>query len=169
MFGRKGSKDERLEMLENKVYKEMMYLVYTVLTLSIIYKYIRYGIGPGEASAVLEISLLLLLSLYSIVRYKKLQLFVDKAEEYNARHKMKYSTFNMVIGGVIGLGLALLFGINSAVNYADTTAQSIYYFFLVFGVSAVIYMVPLALLSGIVPWLAERKAEKLRLEGESED
>lgn len=169
MFGKRRLKDERLENLENKVSKEMVYLVYAVLVGSLIYKHFRFGFGPEGASAWLELTLILTLSVYSTIRYKALGLFVAKAEEYNAGHKMKYSVSQMIIGGLFGLVFALSFGINSAVNYADTTAQSVYYFFLVFGVSAFIYMVPFALLMGIVPWLSERKSEKLRLDDDLEE
>ncbi|WP_444684544.1 DUF6773 family protein [Alkalicoccus luteus] len=159
-------KDERVVGLENKVYRELMYIVYALLLASLIYNYVQFG--AQEAFLSIEVALLLLLSLYSGIRYQMMGLYTDKAEEYLVKKKKKYSTFYFVAGGLLGLGFSFSFAFNSAINYAETTTQSITYFATVFFVCAIIYIVPLALLTGFMPWISERKAKKRLQEDEGE-
>lgn len=65
------------------------------------------------------------------------------------------------IGAVIGIVLGLVFGINSALNYAEGMGQSIYYFFLTFATTVMMYT-PFLFIVLFVPYiLAKKKSERV--------
>lgn len=133
--------DERIVNIQNKIYKEIYMLVMLICLASVIGKFIMLGM---DTSVITELAILLASSLYYLIRSASLGIYSDAVEVHDRTSKFKMSTKNIITGSVMGVGLALFFGLRSAVLYADGGLQSLWYFVLVAFVSLMIY-VPLFL------------------------
>lgn len=129
--------DERVRNMQNQIYREVYNVITLICCLSIAYKFITIGISFQAIST--EFFVLIGGSLYYVLRSAQLGLFSDEVEMHDANSKIKYSKKTILYGALLGLFIALSMGINSAVSYADSTEQAIYYFFLVSFVSLCIY------------------------------
>ncbi|MEK5078488.1 DUF6773 family protein [Solibacillus sp. FSL W7-1436] len=135
--------DERVYNMQNKIYREIYLLTMIILIVSIGVKIYRFGINMESIAT--EMVILIAASLYYGFRSSQLGVFADEVELHDANSKFSYSTKQLILGSGLGLAIALFMGINSAYQYADSSAQAIEYFFIVFIVSLIIY-VPLYLL-----------------------
>ncbi len=61
-------------------------------------------------------------------------------EMHDRKSKWSHQKKNLFSSLILGIGIALVFGINSAVQYAEGVNQSIYYFLLTTFVSLIIYI-----------------------------
>lgn len=137
LFTRKKVVDERVVNMQNKIYREINYLVLIICILSIAIKFSTKGFDPDYVQT--ECAILLAIGLYYTYRSAKLGLFSSEIEMHDANSKYNYNTTTIFWGIALGVLIAILMGVNSAYNYADSTQQAINYFFVVFGVTLLMY------------------------------
>ncbi|SDJ82155.1 DUF6773 family protein [Sediminibacillus albus] len=165
-FQRNKVKDERITNLQNKIYREIFLIVAAICVLSLIIKQLNHGYS--EANIWTEAVILLVSSFYYMIRSTGLGIFSAEVELHNQASKRSMAFKNIVFGLLFGIGIGTFFGIRSAVLYADSTLQSIYYFLLVSLVSFIIYIPFLIVVVGIT-YLAAKKRSDRAVEKELED
>lgn len=158
-FFKKKLQDERVTAEQNKIYREINYLIQVILLISVIYKYFRYEVSLELVAT--EIIIAFAAAIYYSFRATQKGLFSAEVEMHDKKSKWKYQTKTMLTGLLIGIGLSLLFGINSAVHYAASTQQATWYFILVFFVSFMIYVPFLFLISVISYNIAKNRSDKM--------
>lgn len=155
--------DERIDQLKNKIYKEAHYLVLAICIVSLMVKMIVQG--PNGISPIwTELVIVTVSSLYYVARSAKLGLYSDEIEVHDRGSKLPMTAKNALIGGLIGLGIALFFGVRSAVLYADGGLQSVWYFLIVSLASLIIYVpvyVGIMLILHAVAFRTSKRASQL--------
>jgi len=139
--------DERITNMKNKIYAEIYILVSVICSISFVVKYFIYGIGIDVVAT--ELIILILSGSYYLYRSIKLGIYSAEVEMHDSKSKWPQKKKNLYSGVALGIVIALVFGINSAVQYAEGLNQSIAYFFLTGAVSLMIY-VPLFLVVLVV-------------------
>jgi hypothetical protein len=147
-------KDERIENVRNQIYKEMYYVVLVICFVSMVVTIYKYGHDVNEF--ILELLILFLGGVYYLARSIYLGVFWDEVEMHDRTSKTPMSTKTIYRGIGFALIIAILMGINSAFNYADTSTQGLLYFGLVLFVSVVIYLPIFLLLFGGIYFLAKK-------------
>ncbi|WP_246061707.1 DUF6773 family protein [Paenibacillus oralis] len=136
-FDKKGAvRDERIEQLKNRIYKEIYVLIAIICSVSV---FLKTFVLDGQPSMLLEVIILLAGGLYYGIRSIALGIYSDEVEVYEQSSKRSYGKRTLYTGLAIGLTLALLFGIRSAVLYGDESTY-LKYFALVFLVSLGLYI-----------------------------
>ncbi|WP_096155636.1 MULTISPECIES: DUF6773 family protein [Bacillus] len=131
-------KDERIVALQNRIYREIYYLVIGIIFVSLAYKLF---VGTFDLQNIaLELILLLTVGAYYTLRSMQLGVFSAEVELHDQQSKVPMKWKTVLTGVVLGIGIALFFGINSAIRFAETTAEAYNFFFLVFFVSLIIYL-----------------------------
>ncbi|MCH4825398.1 DUF6773 family protein [Planococcus halocryophilus] len=130
--------DERLTNIKNKIYAEVYILIIVFLSISIVLKYFIYNLGAQSITT--ELIILFVSGIYSAYRSTKLGLFSAEIEMHDRKSKWSRQKKNLFASIILGVGIALFFGINSAVQYAEGTLQSIHYFLLTTLVSLMMYL-----------------------------
>ena len=156
---RKKQLDERVTNLQNKIYREIYYLVMLICIISVAYKFITIEVSMDIVNT--EWFIFIVTSVYYATRSSYMGIFTDEVEMHDRTSKLKLSSKNIILGIVFGLVIAVAFGVNSAVNYADNTQQRIYYFVSVFLVSLLIYVPILTGLIGMSYVAAKRKSDQV--------
>lgn len=146
--------DERLENSRNKLYKEIYFIISAICLLSLVIK--TYILETGIEGIVLELLILLVSGVYFLARSIFLGLYWDEVELHDRKSKTPMSSKAIYTSGGFALVIAILMGINSAVSYADSSAQGLWYFVLVLLVSIMIYFPILLILSGGIYALARK-------------
>ena len=136
-FRRKKIVDERVINMQNKVYKEIYLIIYLICIASIVIKFIKHGFIVENV--LTECIILVAAGIYYSFRVSQLGIFSDEIEMHDTNSKYSYKAKTIFIGVIFGVIIATIMGINSAYNYADSTGEAIYYFFLVFFVTLCIY------------------------------
>lgn len=131
-------KDERVEQAKNQIYRELYIVVVGLCFLSIIIK--QFVDVAAYSSILAEIVILLIPSLYYMVRGWQLDIFSAEREMHDRRSRIPMTAKNFIYAGAGGVAISLYFGTRSAILYAEGSAQSISYFFLVAAVSLMIYL-----------------------------
>ncbi|GIO84765.1 hypothetical protein J25TS5_16970 [Paenibacillus faecis] len=136
-FNKNKLTDERIVNLKNQIYREAYLLITIICSASIILK-----IFLQEAPSTLtEVIVLLAGGIYYGVRSVMLGIYSEEVEVHDRESKTPYSRKTVWSGLAIGLGIALFFGIRSALLYGKSDLQTqVWYFFLVFAVSLIIYL-----------------------------
>lgn len=137
-FKNKAFKDERITNTKNKIYAEIYILIVGISFISIILKYYMYNLGP--ASIATELTILIASGIYYLYRSANLGITSAEIEMHDRKSKWSRQKKNLVSSIALGIGIALFFGINSAVRYAEGVNQSITYFLLTTFVSLLIYL-----------------------------
>ncbi|RID82198.1 hypothetical protein D1953_18775 [Peribacillus asahii] len=150
----KKTTDERIENVGNKIYREMYHVIMAICLISFVVKMYKYGAGIEEV--VLELVILIGGGVYFLARSIFLGVFWDEVEMHDRTSKTSMSM--KTIFSSIGLAfiIAVVMGINSAVSYADSSSQGLWYFTLVSFVSVIIYLPILLLLFGGIYLLAKK-------------
>lgn len=150
----KKIKDERVEHVRNKIYKEMYHVILAICLVSALFKLYKYGAGSGEL--YLEFVIIVAGGLYYLARSIFLGVLWDEVEMHDRTSKTPMS--RKTIFGTVALALiiAIIFGVNSAVSYADSSSQGLWYFILVSFVSVLIYLPILLLFFGGIYLLAKK-------------
>ncbi|QQK78048.1 hypothetical protein HUG15_22305 [Salicibibacter cibarius] len=164
--GNKNKKDERIIQSQNKIYKELYWVVVAICFLSMAIKMSIYG--WGEAMILTELAILLACGVYYLIRSSNLGLFSDEVETHDEKSKFSTDTKLVFFIGIAGVVFALFMGINSAMQYAEGTAQSWVYFGLVFFVSIVGYVGFLLFVIGIPYLLAKSNSKRIARKNEEE-
>ncbi|MDM5452176.1 DUF6773 family protein [Peribacillus simplex] len=150
----KKIKDERVEHVRNKIYKEMYHVILAICLVSALFKLYKYGAGSGEL--YLEFVIIVAGGLYYLARSIFLGVLWDEVEMHDRTSKTPMS--RKTIFGTVALALiiATILGLNSAVSYADSSSQGLWYFVLVSFVSVMIYLPMLLLFFGGIYLLAKK-------------
>ncbi|RCW74938.1 DUF6773 family protein [Saliterribacillus persicus] len=156
---KKNVEDERFEAEQNKIYKEVYFITSMLIFLSLIWK--TFTTGLDLSNIYVELILLFVPGIYYSIRYIYLGLFSDVVEMHNRNSKYSYLSKNLFYGILSGIILALIFGVNSAVNYADSTGEAYYFFFLVFFVSLLMYVPFFAVFSLVTYQSAKKKSDQI--------
>ncbi|SDI48500.1 DUF6773 family protein [Natribacillus halophilus] len=164
--GSKSGKDERIIQMQNKIYRELYWVVVFICFLSMAIKISVFG--WGGVTIVTEFAIVLACGIYYLIRSSYLGLFSDEVETYNEKSKFSTDTKLVFFIGIAGVALALYMGINSAVQYAEGTAQSWAYFGSVFLVSIVMYLGFFTFLIGIPYLLAKSNSKRIANKNEEE-
>ncbi|UOQ48517.1 hypothetical protein MUN88_21220 [Gracilibacillus caseinilyticus] len=159
MFFKKGSfQDERVTNEQNKIYRELYVVIYLVCLVSAIYKTFKYGISMEYVAT--ELIIFIVAGAYYAVRVVQKGLFTSEVELHDHKHKWSFQAKTVISGIVFGLVIALVFGVNSAVQYADSRMEEISFFFISFAGSLMIYL-PFLLIGLIVSYqVAKTKSDK---------
>ncbi|WP_026571774.1 MULTISPECIES: DUF6773 family protein [Sediminibacillus] len=158
LFNRNRLKDERIINLQNKIYREIYIFVIAICVLSLVIKYVTSD--DDLQNVWLELVILLGSSIYYMIRSTGMGVFSAEVEMHDQTNKRPMSVKTILIGALFGAGLAIFLGIHSAVSYADTTTQSVYYFLLTSVVSFIIYIPFLMIVNGLAYWGAKKRSDK---------
>lgn len=131
-------KDERLANLKNKIYAEIYILVMVIIGISTVAKYFIYDMGIQGITT--ELAIAFISGVYYTYRSTRLGVISAEVEMHDRESKWTRQKKNLFTGIILGILIALFFGINSAVQYAEGPGQRIYYFSLVSIVSLMIYL-----------------------------
>jgi hypothetical protein len=146
----KGSKqiDERILWVKNQIYKEVYAVAAVVCILSIIIKlYIKeYGINE----ILTELSVLIISSVYIAVRMIMTGVYSDETEVHDRANKIPLNRKQLIFGVILGIVIALYFGIRSSLLYAESISQRVWYFSIVSFASLSIYC-PIFILIMTIP------------------
>ncbi|GGG73139.1 DUF6773 family protein [Paenibacillus radicis (ex Gao et al. 2016)] len=145
--------DERLDQVRNKMYAEAYWLVVLICNVSAIVKIIRFG--PDYKLFITELIILVVSSLYIGLRSIFKGVYAAEAELQDRRSRVSRSKKQIISGLVLGLGIAIFFGVRSAVLYGDDSTR-LWYFLTVFAFSIIFY-IPLFLM---ILWLGDAAARK---------
>ena len=151
--------DERVQNIQNKIYREIYYIVSIFCVISLFGKTVIYG-GGFEYIAT-ELIILMVTSIYYSIRAMYSGVLSEEVEIHDANSKVRFSTKTAFIGIASGVVIALSMGLNSAFNYADSNAQAIEYFFMVFLISLLIYAPFLAIFLFITYQSAVKKSKQI--------
>lgn len=131
-------KDERLTNLKNKIYAEIYILVMVIIGISTVAKYFIYDMGIQGITT--ELAIAFISSVYYTYRSTRLGVISAEVEMHDHESKWTRQKKNLFTGIILGIVIALFFGINSAVQYAEGAGQRVYYFFLTAIGSLMIYL-----------------------------
>ncbi len=160
-FNKKNEiKDERVEALYSKIYREVYALVVIIAAISILVKYLYYGLNLEYV--LFEIILLIVVSVYFLVRSVWMGLYSDMVElhDKNKKVSLPMNVKQVVIALIAGLGIALFFGIRSSMLYGGG-GNRLNYFLLVFSASFLIYIPFLVLVTFLINYFANKKSKKI--------
>jgi len=160
-FNKKNEiKDERVEGIYNKIYREAHTLVVILAALSMITKYLYYGLNLEHV--LFELILLILSSLYFLVRSIWLGLYSDMTElqDKNKKISLSFNVKQVVIALISGLGISLFFGIRSALIYGGG-GNRLSYFIMVFSASFLIYIPFLVIVTFLINYFANKKSKEI--------
>ncbi|MGJ7911710.1 DUF6773 family protein [Neobacillus sp. LXY-1] len=152
--------DERIENIRNKIFKEMYYLIMVICLVSIGIKVANHGFELKLM--ILELVILFLGGVYFLIRSIFLGVYWDEVEMHDRMNKTTMGTKTVWSSIGLALVIAIIFGVNSAVSYANGTTQGLWYFILVLFVSIMIYLPIFLLLFGGVHLLAKKISLKNR-------
>ncbi|MFF2092359.1 DUF6773 family protein [Paenibacillus sp. NPDC058174] len=150
---RSSTGDERLDQVRNKLYAEAYWLVVIICYVSAVVKLIRFG--TDYKLFLTEFIILAATSVYIGIRSILKGVYAAKAELKDRRSRMSRSKKQLISGLVLGLGIAIFFGVRSAVLYGDDSTRFVY-FLSVFAFSIIFY-IPLFL---IILWLGHAALRK---------
>ncbi|SFD68432.1 hypothetical protein SAMN05216238_103142 [Lentibacillus persicus] len=159
MFYRKrNTKDERITIIENKIYREIYILVMAICLVSVGVKLYMHGVRLDNV--LTEWIIIIAGGVYHSYRSATLGIFSDEVEMHDRTNSMSKEKKNLLIGMGIGVVLACYFGLRSAILYGNGGIDSVYTFLLVFFVSFLIYIPFFVLVSTISFTIMKRKSDK---------
>lgn len=160
IFSKKNRmQDEWVVHTRNKIYAELYVLVVIICNISAILKYFVYGLSIEHV--LTELLILFACGVYYLYRSVRLGLFSAETELHDREHKWSRQKKNLFGGIGLGVGIALVMGVNSAVQYAEGTQQSIYYFFLTAFASLMIYLPFFVVVLVVGNEMAKRKSDRI--------
>ncbi|MUV37565.1 hypothetical protein JNUCC1_01371 [Lentibacillus sp. JNUCC-1] len=161
IFKRKKNEDERIVNVRNKIYAELYIVVIVICMSSIIIKQFVYDMSTEHNRIYTELIILIGGGVYYLFRSARLGIYSAEVELHDRTSKWSMRKKTLVISIALGIGMALAFGINSAVQYADGVGQSIYYFFMVAFVSLMIYLPFFIIILVVTNEVAKRKSDEV--------
>lgn len=151
-------KDERVEALKGKIYKEAYFLIAAICGISAIYK--NWYLGLDWTTVTTELVALLVAGLYTMVRSIALGIVADESEMHERTSRWPLDRKATVMGLAAGVVIALVFGVRSALVFGDETTRLLY-FVVVFFASLFIYVPFLAVTALLATHVPRRLSEKL--------
>ncbi|HAM80560.1 DUF6773 family protein [Ornithinibacillus bavariensis] len=165
-FKKKKISDERIINIQNKIFKEIYYLILVICSVSILLKIYYFNFDINHI--LTELVILILGGLYYTFRTVQLGIFSDEVEIHDRTSKWTMTKKNIMFILALVIILAIITGLNSAINYREGTSQSIYYFILVFFVTILIN-VPVFMLVFVVGHEIARSRSKKVIEKQLEE
>lgn len=129
--------DERITNTINKIYKEAYFLAMIISLISIVVKYSLYGVNVRLV--ITEILIIFVPCLYYLIRIVRLGIYLDEIEVHDRTNKISMSTKKIIVGLVLGVAIAVFFGLRSSILYGNDSNR-LWYFIIVFFVSIGIYI-----------------------------
>ncbi|WP_251036162.1 DUF6773 family protein [Paenibacillus sp. ISL-20] len=158
-FKKNSVEDERIVNLKNKLYKEVYTLIMIICSISVIIK--SFALSRTEP-VWLEMLIILGGSLYFGIRSVAMGIYSDEVEVHDQRSKIPFRMRTAIWGLIIGVALALYFGIRSAILFGnDSSATEIKYFFIVFFVSLIIYIPLFVIVNSVIHYGANKVSQKM--------
>ncbi|MFC3040463.1 DUF6773 family protein [Virgibacillus xinjiangensis] len=157
IFRKNRMEDERVTAMQNKIYRELYWLVLVICIVSIFLKFSLYGWHLERIYT--ELAILIGQGSYYTLRVIRLGIYSDEVELHDRKSRWPRRKKEAIIGLLGGVGLSLFFGMRSALVYGEGTTESVSYFFLVFFVSLLIYVPLLAGGIGISHILMKRASD----------
>ena len=151
--------DERVQNTQNKIYREIYYIVSVICFISLIAKTVIYGRGVEHVAT--ELVILAACGIYYSFRGMYSGVLSEEVEIHDANSKYRFSTKTIFLGILCGVVIALAMGLNSAINYADNNVQALEYFFMVFFISLIIYVPFLAIFLYVSYQSAIKKSKQI--------
>lgn len=151
--------DERIVSTQNKIYREISILVFMISILSIIVKLYLYG--PQLTNVITEYLILITQGVYYLIRSSNLGIYSDEVELKERTSNIAMSTKNILIGLGLGIAIGIYFGARSAYLYGESFYNSVWYFFLVFFASFLIYVPFFVVFLVMTHHLANRRSKKV--------
>ncbi|WP_101842496.1 DUF6773 family protein [Halobacillus sp. Marseille-P3879] len=151
--------DERVTILQNKIYRELYTLVVMICGGSLVYK-----IFQGEASTGniwLEMVILVAGGIYYLARASHLGIFTDEVEMHDRSSRIKLNTKNLILSLSLGAGISLFFAVRNSLKYGEGTMETTIYFFLILITSFAIYIPVLFGLIVVPSLIAKQKSERM--------
>lgn len=156
---KKKLQDERVVTEQNKIYREIYTLIFIICLISLGAKFYLYGVSI--TNVMTEWIIFLVAGVYYSIRAVQKGLFSSEVEAHDNKSKWSYQTKTIVIGIIFGMTIGIVFGANSAYSYADSTSQAVYYFFLTFLVSMMMY-IPVFVVFLVVSYsIAKNRSDKV--------
>ncbi|GGF22862.1 hypothetical protein GCM10010954_22080 [Halobacillus andaensis] len=165
-FTKKKPQDERVTTLQNKIYRELYYVIVLICAGSLVYKSIQGGAIIDHIW--LEMLILIGGGIYYLARASHLGIFTDEVEMHDRSSKIKLNTKNFITSLLVGAGISLFFAVNNSLKYGETTQETIFYFFLILITSLIIYSPVLFGLFVVPSLIAKHKSDRMN-ERELED
>ncbi len=162
----RGTQDERVTNEQNKIYREIYVLIFLICLGSVVYKYITLGFEIENVAT--EFIIFLVGRIYYSFRSTQKGLFSSEVEMHDTKSRWSYQTKNVVFGIAFGVLIGLFFGFHSAFQYADSKMEAIGYFFLVFGVSMMMY-IPVLVIGSVISYSIAKKRSDKAMERQLED
>ena len=150
--------DERVEGMQNRIFREMYYLILVICSGSALLKLYVYGLVFNRM--VTELVILVVPLAYYAVRALWLGIVGDELELQERSAKVPIALRNLLIGLAAGLFTAVFFGVRSAILYGSEGLR-LYYFTLVFTASLMIYL-PFFIVVLLVPYLLAKGLSRKR-------
>jgi len=153
-------KDERIEGLYNKIFREAYTIAIVLAIFSIAAKYYYYGLNTEYV--LFEFSLIIITSVYFLIKSVYLGIYSDAIELHDKDKtiSLPMSVKQILLGIAAGFGISFFFGVRSALLYGSGGKQ-IEYFFLVFAASFMIYLPLLVVLILAISYIAKKKSEEV--------
>lgn len=152
--------DERVENLYNKIYREAYVIGIVLAVISVIAKYVYYGLNLEHV--LFEFAFIILTSVFFLIRSIYFGIYSDAIELHDKDKTiaLPMNIKQMILAIIIGIAISLFFGLRSAFLY-DSGGKQVEYFFLVFGASFMIY-IPFLLLAILgIGYFAKKKSEEI--------
>ena len=159
MFNRKKIVDERIVNIQNKIYREIGQMILILCSMSIIIK-VTIGLRGFEYIWI-ELIIIIFAGIYYIVRSTQKGIFSEEVEIQRVNLKINPDTLTVLIGITLGVIIGLIFGFNSAIQYADGLVQKVYYFMITFTVSILMYVPFLLIILYVLPRIAKNKSDQI--------
>jgi hypothetical protein len=158
-FKKRKVNDERIINMQNKIFKELYYVILGICAVSIIVKQAYFGLGFKDF--LTETVILIIPGLYYTFRTVQLGIFSDEVEIHDRTSKISMTKKNVIYSLVGGVAIAIFMGLNSAIRYGDGGWQTVYTFLLVFAVTFLFYIPVLVIVFVFGHEIAKSKSDKV--------
>jgi ABC-type dipeptide/oligopeptide/nickel transport system permease subunit len=162
---KKKTVDERIENTKNKIYKEAYIFIMGICFVSIAFKYYLYGTTTKHVTT--ELLVIFLSALYYVIRTVWLGIYTDEIEVHDRTSKLPLGTKNIIIGVVLGIVIAIFWGIRSSILYGNN-GNRLWYFIIVFFASIMMYCPFLIAFIAIGDNAARKASKKITQKHEDE-
>lgn len=154
----KKIKDERIENIQNKFFKDAYLLAVVISIVSMGVK--TYVFSYDLRQFLPELAVIIIPSLYYGIRIVLSGVYWAESEMKASNSKLPLTLKNFLYGIAIGVVISLFFGVRSAVVYGSEGSR-IYYFLLVFLASLTIYTPVFVMIIVLPDLIGKRMALKL--------
>ncbi|AFS79710.1 putative membrane protein [Gottschalkia acidurici 9a] len=154
----RGLVDERISNTMNKILKESYIITIIICFISIFIKSYLYGFRANLV--ITEIIVIIVSSLYSMIRKISLGVYSDEIEMHDRTSKTPMNIKNIIVGLALGIVISFYFGIRSSILYGGDKNR-LWYFIIVFFASFIMYIPFLVGGIAITDFIARKASKKI--------